>query len=67
MAKPVEWGIVCARNEAEDIRGWAKTMLYFAENIICCVDPTSMDNTAFILETEFPEIQIVWQIGRAHV
>ena len=59
--KSVEWAIVCARNEAEDIRGWAKTMLYFADQVICCLDPASTDNTYEILHTEFPQVQIIWQ------
>lgn len=52
---------MCARNEAEDIRGWAKTMLYFADHVICCVDPTTTDATVEILHTEFPTIQIIYQ------
>ena len=61
MTKCIEWAIVCARNEAEDIRGWAKTCLYFAEHVICCVDPASTDNTAEILQKEFPEVQLIYQ------
>ena len=61
ITKAVEWAIVCARNEAEDIRGWAKTMLYFADHVICCLDPASTDNTAQILIDEFPDVQLIYQ------
>jgi len=61
MAKCVEWAIVCARNEAEDIRGWAKTCLYFAQKVLCVVDPATSDNTAAALQKEFPTVRVAWQ------
>jgi len=59
--KAVKWGIGLARNEAEDIRGWAKTMLYFAEKVICIVDPATTDDTDKILRKEFPKINVIFQ------
>jgi len=54
-------GLIAVRNEAEDIRGWAKTMLYFCKKVVCVIDPGSSDNTEEILRTEFPQIIIEYQ------
>jgi len=59
--KAADIGMATLRNEAEDIRGWAKTMLYFCNEIYALIDPETTDNTEAILKSEFPSIKILKQ------
>ncbi len=59
--KLINVGIITVRNEAEDIRGWAKEMLYFCKKVICVIDPETTDFTEQILRNEFPQIIIEYQ------
>ena len=61
IKKLIDVGIQAIRNEAEDIRGWAKTMLFFCKKVYAIIDPDSTDATESILKTEFPEINILYQ------
>lgn len=59
--KPVEVGLCSIRNEEEDIRGWAKTMLFFCKEVFALVDPNTTDNTLKILKSEFPDVKVILQ------
>lgn len=59
--KPVKWAICTIRNEEECIIGAARSALYFAENVLYCVDPNTSDKTIPILKERFPNIIIELQ------
>jgi len=61
IQKLIDFGLIPARNEAEDIRGWAKTSLFFCKEVFCIVDSKSSDAMIQILRDEFPEVQIIYQ------
>jgi len=59
--KLINVGLITVRNEAEDIRGWAKEMQYFCKKVVCVIDPESSDDTEKILQEEFPQVIIEYQ------
>ncbi len=61
MKKLIDVGLITMRNEAEDIRGWAKESLFFCKKVVAVIDPETTDSTEAILSVEFPEIIIEYQ------
>lgn len=59
--KLIDLGLICMRNEAEDIRGWAKESLFFCRKVIAIIDPETSDDTEKILRSEFPQIFVQYQ------
>ena len=59
--KLIDVGLICMRNEEEDIVGWAKESLFFCKKVVAIIDPETSDNTEQILRDRFPSIIIEYQ------
>lgn len=59
--KFISLSLICMRNEAEDVIGWAKESLYFAKKVVAIIDPNTSDGTEKILREQFPEVIIEYQ------